>query len=185
MKPDLKMAKKFLVTLDPKGTYTFQTFDDNSVRKAPAFARVFHGTFAQHQQQLAQLNAGGAGVFVMVNEGDGVTHDGHPTCRCRVNVVRVRKLFVDLDGSPLKPVLDATPAPDIVVESSVDKWHAYWDVVDCPLVAFKAAQLALAARFNGDFSVSDLPRVMRLPGFFHQKNAPVMTMLRNVRRNEK
>ena len=37
---------------------------------------------------------------------------------------------------------------------------------------FGAVQKAIAARFNGDKSVHDLPRVMRLPGFIHRKGEP-------------
>ncbi len=92
-------------------------------------------------------------------------------------MTRVRALFVDLDGAPLLPVLEHTSPPDIIVESSPGKWHAYWRVQDCPLDQFKSAQHRLAAQFQGDTSVCDLPRVMRLPGFFHHKADPYMTRL--------
>jgi Protein of unknown function (DUF3987)/RepB DNA-primase N-terminal domain len=42
---------------------------------------------------------------------------------------------------------------------------------------FAELQKALAARFGGDPSVHDLPRVMRLPGFFHRKGAPFLTLI--------
>src|SRR5512141_268531 len=55
--------------------------------------------------------------------------------------------------------------------------HGYWPGIHCPLDAFEAAQVALARKFSGDESVSDLPRVMRLPGFFHQKREPFMSRI--------
>lgn len=175
LKPDLEMAQRFLTLLDPSGSFTFQTFAD---RKSGAganprtghLAQIFHGDLLQHAPRLAALQAEGAGVFVMVNQGDG-------TGRKAANVQRVRAHFLDLDGSPLEPVTSSPLPPQIVVESSRGKWHAYWRVDDCPLDAFKERQQAFASRYGGDPSVSDLPRVMRLPGFWHLKGAPFQTRL--------
>lgn len=113
----------------------------------------------------------------MVNEGDGNVHPGSKTCRANANVIRVRSLFVDLDGAPLSPVTDHQEPPRIVVESSPGKWHTYWPIEDCALDQFKPAQQRLSRQFNGDKAVCDLARVMRLPGFFHQKAEPFMTRL--------
>src|SRR5262249_29029700 len=54
-------------------------------------------------------------------------------------------------------------------ESSLRKWHAYWLVSDCTLEQFTPLQLRLAALYGGDTAVQDLPRVLRVPGFFHRK----------------
>ena len=85
---------------------------------------------------------------------------------------RVRAVFVDLDGAPLAPVLEAGLEPHVVVESSPGKFHVYWQVDDCPLDQFERVQRALARRFGGDPSVHDLPRVLRVPGFLHCKGEP-------------
>jgi hypothetical protein len=174
--PNIPAAHAFLTLLDPRGIFTFQTFDDDKKRKTGGLARVFHGTLAQRAPMLVKMQKNGAGVFVMVNEGDGIVHDGKKTCRDGASVVQVRALWADLDGSPLQPVLDAHH-PDIVVESSSDRWHAYWLTNDCPLADFKVRQQQIAAKFKGDPKVCDLPRVMRLPGFFHQKDVPFMTRM--------
>jgi hypothetical protein len=81
----------------------------------------------------------------------------------------VRALFVDLDGTPVEPVLAWRFRPDLVVESSRGRFHAYWRTDAVPLDEFAPLQKALAALFNGDTAVHDLPRVMRLPGSWHQK----------------
>lgn len=172
--PDLSIAEKFLLTIDPSGVFTFQTFDDQHQRRD--LAKVLHGTLDQHAQTLTRLQVQGAGVFFMVNAGDGIVHEGYKTCRCERNVQRIRSLFVDLDGAPLDPVLH-DPHPDIVIESSPGRFHAYWLTDDCPLDKFTFRQKQLAAKFNGDKSVTDLPRVMRLPGFWHQKKNPFMTRI--------
>lgn len=112
----------------------------------------------------------------MINKGDGIVHDGKKTCRCADNVIAIRSLFADLDGSPLEPLLECSQ-PDIIVESSPGRWHAYYLTNDCPLDAFKLRQQQIARKFNSDPKVCDLPRVMRLPGFWHQKDAPFMSRI--------
>ena len=177
--PDLAMADRFLNALDAHGEFTFQTFSDRKEDKKGSFdpnARVFHGTLAEHGQQLVELNQRGVGIFVMVNQGDGQVHDGYKTCRTKANVIAIRALFVDLDGAPLEPVLEALE-PDIIVESSPGRWHAYWLVDGTPLNEFRVRQKQLIAKFSGDPSVHDLPRVMRVPGFFHFKGEPFMSRL--------
>lgn len=176
MEANLAQTKKFLQTLDSEGIFTFQTFDEGK-NKTPRLSQVLHGTLAQHQNKLEDLNQRGAGIFVMVNRGDGIVKSGFKTCRTTANVTHVRAIFVDLDGSPLEPILEAGMSPNIIVKSSPERWHAYWRVDDCPLAQFKSAQMALANRFGGDLCVNDLARVMRLPGFFHRKGQPVMTTI--------
>ena len=167
-------AERFLTALDPKAkAFTFQTFDDDKERdkrneaankkyKSP-YARIYHGSLAKHWDELVDLNKRGAGIFVTVNETD---FKG----RKITNIKRIRAGFSDLDGAPLAPVLaDKALPPHIVVESSPDRWHTYWLANGVALKDFAAMQKALAARFNGD-DIHDLPRVMRLPGFFHRKD---------------
>ena len=69
----------------------------------------------------------------------------------------------------MEPVLNYHVEPSILVESSAGRWHAYYSCSDMPLDAFTAMQRALADKFGGDHACCDLPRVMRLPGFLHQK----------------
>ena len=181
LSPDLVAATFFLNMLDAGGTFTFQTFDDKKKtrippRKSDPLARVFHGTLAQHTEALTSLQQQGAGVYVMVNRGDGVVHDGQKTCRCAASVVAIRALFIDLDGSPLDPVLQML-MPHIAIESSPNRWHGYWFVSGCPLDEFSRRQKQIAQRFSGDLAVHDLPRVMRVPGFWHQKGTPYMTKI--------
>jgi hypothetical protein len=58
----------------------------------------------------------------------------------------------------------------MIVQTSEGKWHIYWCVDDAPLSGFAETQKKLSALFGSDPSVCDLPRVMRLPGFPHQKD---------------
>jgi hypothetical protein len=103
------------------------------------------------------------GVFFCVNAID-------PEAKRRGNdtVCRVAAVFLDLDGKPLPA--DGFPLPPTaIVESSPGRWHVYWAVSDLPLSEFTAAQKHLAKLYGGDETVSDLARVMRLPGYWHGK----------------
>jgi P4 family phage/plasmid primase-like protien len=166
-------APTFLELLDPDAErFTFQTFDD-SPAKTKSLSKVYHGNIDDMAGPLAKLQSAGAGVFVTVNATD-------LQGRKRTNVVRVRAVFVDLDGSPLQPVLACRLEPHIVIESSPDRYHAYWIVDGLPLDQFTPVQKAIIARFGGDKAVHDLPRVMRLPGFWHQKGEPFQTRVHGI-----
>jgi putative DNA primase/helicase len=172
LEPDLDQARRFLELLDSDADgFTFQTFDDSPLKRGH-LAKVCHGSLEEEAARLAAWNAAGAGVFVTINATDGMG-------RKAANVVWVRALFCDLDGSPVEPVLQCCLRPHIVVESSPGRFHAYWRVTGLPLDRFAPVQKALAARFGGDPSVHDLSRVMRLPGFWHQKGAPSMSRIAN------
>lgn len=166
---DTAMAARFLTALTGDSVHTFQTFAEADKSKR-AHNRIIHGSLESRGRLLASLNDQGAGVFVMVNDGDRMG-------RKSGNVTAARALFVDLDGAPVEPVLDCQLPPRIVVESSPGKWHCYWPIVDLPLERFTDAQKALAHLFAGDRKVCDRNRVMRLPGFLHRKGDPFQTRL--------
>ena len=168
---DKRTAIRFLTRLDENATYfTFQLFDDNSKRKNPSLVKILHGSVENLFSELSKYQQNGAGVFVTINETDGLG-------RTAKNISRVRAFFVDLDGSPLEPILGAPIEPHVVIESSPRRYHAYWFVEDCPLMRFSEIQGKLAVRFGGDPQVKDLSRVMRLPGFVHQKATPHLTTI--------
>jgi RecA-family ATPase len=171
-------VERLLAVLDYAATsFTFQTFDDNEQRReqrkaagAPdLFAKVRHGTLDQYFHELCRLNESGAGIFITINETDGKGRKGE-------NITRVRALFADLDGAPLEPVMAHQPPPHLVVQTSPNRFHAYWFVEGLPFEQFKASQQALARKFGGD-AVHDLPRVMRLPGFLHRKGEPFLVQI--------
>jgi hypothetical protein len=57
---------------------------------------------------------------------------------------------------------------------------AHWLVKDCPLEKFEELQRRLIAHYGSDEAVHDLPRVMRIPGFFHRKEEPYRSRLLEV-----
>lgn len=172
----MSAAVRFLRALAGDAPVTFQTFSDRDELKVERpdgklhdpNARILHGPLAQHRGALGALNRKGAGVYVMVNAGNG-------RGRTAESVVRVRALFIDTDGTPFPT--DLPLEPHLVVMSSPGKWHLYWKVNGLELSAFTTLQEALADLYGTDPSVKDPPRVMRLPGFYHRKAEPVMVQL--------
>lgn len=164
--PDLAVARRFLSLLDPdqNARWYFRTIPDGGGGKG----RNYAGTLADVAIDLQVDNANGRGVFVVINAG------GHKTA----DITRVRAVWADFDSPNLPRTMPLKP--HIVVESSSGKYHAYWLVDGLPLDMFKSVQLAIATRCGSDPSVCDLPRVMRLPGFIHQKAGPVLTTIKTA-----
>ena len=175
---DLEQTHRFLNILAKDEPVTFQTFSDRDELKVKRpgkkdydpNAKIMHGTLStpEDAELLTRLNSKGAGVYVMVNAGDSQG-------RTAKNVVRVRALFIDTDGAP-HPA-DLPLEPHLVVQSSPGRWHLYWLVDGVLLDSFMTLQKALAEHYGTDPSVNDLPRVMRLPGFYHCKAEPVRVEL--------
>jgi hypothetical protein len=169
LEPDRAEAERFIATLagSADAVVTFQAFHDAEKGR---LKRVLHGSLAQHWAALVNLNRRGAGIFLMVNEGDGLVHEGEKTCRTASNVRALRALFVDDDEGALTPTaLELTPS--IIVQSRRGI-HAYWKLRKGELLhRFEAGQVGVALALGVPDEVKDLPRVMRLPGFFHQKEA--------------
>jgi len=162
-------AIKLLAALGgTKAIHDFRTFDDTS-QERKHLTKKLRGTIEETWSELEHLNDLGAGVFVMVNTTDG---NGQKT----ENVTKVRAVFADTDGAPIEPIVSALK-PHVVVETSPGKYHAYFRVEDCSCEEFFSIQQAIAEKFGADTSVCDLPRVMRLPGFYHLKGEPYLTRI--------
>jgi len=155
---------------------TWQYFDDlpapllaNGKRgsKRPSKAKHFYATLAEAAVRLTRANADRCGVFVTVNETDGLGREAS-------NITRIRAVFIDCDG--FTPPAWHLP-PSIVVQSRNGP-HAYWLVDDCPILDFSDAQRRLAQHYGSDSKVSDPSRVLRVPGFWHCKTDPYMVTLK-------
>ncbi len=174
MTPDRAQAETFLAALagSADATVTWQLFSDNKAGRR--HAAVYHYPVEKVWRELSWQNNVGIGIFIMVNAGDGGN-------RASANVVSLRALFVDDDKGVIElggSKLAALP-PSIVVQSKRGP-HLYWLLNEGEaLKRFTPAQEVLAAHFGTDSAVKDLPRVMRVPGFFHMKDPadPFMVQL--------
>lgn len=180
---DVQEAKRFLCALssqDGGEIFSFQTlYDvkaehdvDQRLAEEKRLTRTIHGRFDEVVDKLAEMNSEGAGVFVCVNRTTGMGLRGK-------DVNRIRSFFVDDDTDHLRPE-DLELAPSIVVRTKRG-YHFYWLASDSTSKdSFGPAQKALAERFDTDSSIFNLNRVMRIPGFMHNKGDPFMVTLEHV-----
>ena len=164
---DFIEAHAFLKRLDPTAeTFTFQTFDDHKTRRDKRLVSVIHGTLEASWETLARLNQRGAGIFVTINRTDGKR-------RTIANITDVRAVWAELDeGWPESLPLE----PSLVVESSPDRWHAYW-LADGMSAEDDAGVMArLVSDYGSDPNAADLARVLRLPGFYNRKRTPHLVL---------
>jgi hypothetical protein len=88
------------------------------------------------------------------------------------DIVRVRAPFADLDGAPLANVWDVRLELGWVTRTSDTPIHVITARAGIATAEFTPLQKEIIARTGGDRAIHDLPRVMRLPGFPHQKASP-------------
>ena len=164
---DLEQSRIFLSAItsaDPKDTQiSFQTFDDDQARRDQKLATIRLGTLDKFEDFLLGMNKKKAGVFFAVNRVEG---------RRSIEAVKeLRAAFIDCDNVEVD-FESLALKPNIIVQSGRGA-HAYWLLQrDQPLDRFSEIQKALAYKFGSDMKIHDLPRVMRLPGFLHQKKDP-------------
>lgn len=159
---DLQHAEQFLSVIDAGAeAWSFRTFAEPQ----GGGGRKYSGTLDDVGLRLQLDNGKSRGAFVVVNEG------GHDDA----SITRIRAVFADFDGTPLPDHFELEP--HLIVQSSPDKWHAYWLVDGLSVSEFKPTQQAIAAKFGTDPSVCNPSRIMRLPGFIHHKGAPFRTTI--------
>ncbi len=162
--PDRTQAEAFLTALDEEAEqFCFQIIDDLKSRKDESLSRILNGTLDQHLDTLVDFNRRGAGIFVTVNRTDG-------NGRKLDNMVSPRVIFQEADhpNTP-PPPLD----PHIEVESSPGKFHRYWNIDETEAPAFeewREVMHRMVVDFGSDPNACDPARVLRLPGFYHQKD---------------
>lgn len=173
------MTDAFLRCLEPNpdGLITFQTFSDTQAHDRN-LARIFHVAQSNWRSvlpNLERLSQQGAGIFVTVNETDGKG-------RSKGNIIRVRGVWADFDHANDEQVCAALAAlkPSIVVITSKGKYHFYWLLANDESMTkeeCEAVNKELAARFGADSKTIDYARVLRAPGFPHQKEQAQLVKL--------
>lgn len=152
--------------------FHFQTFADK--KGSENLTAVFQG--ASIPRALKGMNEDGAGIFVAVNE-----HEiGKP--RSKKTTTKIRAVFADFDDpeTAAKKVeeISSVLQPTMVIESSPNKFHVYYVLKSAgqiPVDEFKPWQQHFVKTYNSDPKCIDSSRVMRVPGYLHQKKDPFET----------
>ena len=122
------------------------------------------------QRLLRAANVAGSDVFCGVNPSV-------PSSSRTVSEVRRLQIDFDTDGDRrvgrlMRDVRSGrVPMPAAVVRSSVGRWQVLWhvDPAAWTVAGAEEANRRLAAAYEGDPSVVDVTRVMRVPGFTNCK----------------
>ena len=160
-------AADFLRRLDPAAEcFTFQTYDDDRERRRSRndddpLAKVFNGSLAKHEGELARLNGEGAGVSVTINATNGKGRRAY-------HMTRARAVWQE-DDNGFPP--DSFPLrPSIVVETSPGHFHRYWLLSEeLSKEEHKGVMDRMVQSYDSDKSAREFNKAMRLPGFWNRK----------------
>ena len=128
------------------------------------------GTLSDVWPWITGWNSAGYGCFVNVSEMDGHGRE-------LANVAAVRAHVVDLDNLDAEQQRGAaaawSPAPTFQVETSPGRFHVYWCLSEpyADNERFTALQRRIRHQWNGDRSIIDATRILRLPGTWNRKRA--------------
>lgn len=178
--PNFQQASRLLrlITGQPDAVCDFRAIAETPQRKTEVVARLkkklpvrfnYRGRLSELFDTLAAKNRNGSAVFYGLNATDG-------RGRRLANMRFARALALDLDGTPLPDEWQIPP--HAIVQSSPGKYQCLWAIKKTKDFAkHRDVMLRLAHRYGGDKSIIDPTRVLRLPGFAHQKQKPFRSRL--------
>jgi archaellum biogenesis ATPase FlaH/biotin operon repressor len=130
-------------------------------------ARVLFGSLDDMEEELVRYQEAGFGVFVTINETDGKWVE-------KANIVNARAVWADVDcqEEPKWPM-----EPTMVVRTA-NGYHAYW-VFSEPVSPKDCEEWnrGLVELIGSDGNSIDAARVLRIPGFIHQKGDPFVVAI--------
>lgn len=120
-------------------------------------------------------NARGWGIFATVQKFRGA--------RRKENLERIRAWAIDLDGgnkvAQRTRIAAANLWPSSVVETK-NGYHVYWYAEDAKPEHYRMVLDRLVTFFGADKNARDLARVLRVPGFLHQKDPANPFLVKHV-----
>ncbi|QQE80394.1 hypothetical protein [Alicyclobacillus sp. SO9] len=168
-------VQEFIQTIKGnKGPYCIRTLSDSPDHKYGKQNYRQNWTFRDEgdlqraiRGGLVTANLGGNGVFLVVNNG----------AHCDDSITEVTAHFIDFDHVPMNRQLELLEtfglAPSVVTLPRRGL-HVYWRVKDGDITKFRMIQERLINFFGSDPTIKNESRLMRLPGYYHQKTDPKM-----------
>ena len=136
------------------------------------------GMIPTRPEDRAKFNAQGFGIFHTVNEFGSARRIEH--------LKNIRAWAVDIDdGSKddqLRRIERSPLIPSTVVESKRG-FHVYWRAKAATVKFFKIIVRRIVEFLRGDKNAMDLARVLRTPGFWHQKSPSEPFLVQVVHRH--
>ncbi len=159
---------------DPNAIFRIEHFTDAPKSESKPKTDPLLGQHQVHSAQdlidlmpkLVDLNNRGAGIFVAVNQLVGG--------RKKTDLQKIRGCHADFDSCTKEQIENVSEKlmPSIIVKSSPGKYHMYWllqknECLDMETV--EGINRCLVQKFGADKAAIDVSRLLRLPGFTHQK----------------
>jgi hypothetical protein len=124
---------------------------------------------APFQSWLHQQNESGADIFIGMNP----VREGSRS-RTKEQIREVRHTYLDLDeeaGASLQTIRTSgnVPPPNVALDTSPGKHQVVWRVEGFDTNQAETLLRALASQYGGDPAVTDVSRLLRLPGFTNRK----------------
>lgn len=149
-------------------------------------------------QDALKQAARGFDVYFMVNEGDGIVHEGKKIPRSKDCVQLLSKCFIDTDKCPMEKFTlhleDIGLTPHLIINSSPERYHIYffinpipttngnvakWESVQDMLHRFGDHTVENASTtFGCDNTMDDHAKLLRVPGFYHVKKKHLVTIVK-------
>lgn len=123
------------------------------------------GVFPCSKEEAEKYNAQNWGIFFTPNTFNGP--------RRIENLKEIRFWFIDIDkcdkAETIEFILNSILPPSTIVETK-SGFHCYWQAKDATKEKYEEIENRLIKYYNADKQVKDLPRLMRVPGFYHCKD---------------
>lgn len=168
VKPNAASMRRHIRLLSAKAPIVIQSYPPKSDKTAGSPKFEICKTVDEAIVFAASESKRGMNVGIVANPTDGKG-------RKSANVKKINWLFADFDSgnTQLEKLLALPVKPNMVIQTSDGRYHAYFRVGGCTVNQFKPAQIALAKRLETDESVCDASRCLRIAGsanFNHQPN---------------
>lgn len=179
---DLSLTTAYITSLtgNPNTECDWRIIND---RNAGEQAINLRGSLTAVASQLQAYNQQGYGIFMTVNAMN-------PTGpRTLDNVAYIRAHVADLDDvltaqDSLNKAINSSMPPHFIVQSSEGKYHLYWLTEPYKDNNFYAEQQRkIVQLYNSDKHVVDATRVLRVPGFYHNKSTPKLVVCWGIHNN--
>ncbi len=163
MKPTKPASTKEFMKNFPD--FHIQTFDD---KKSKRSCLTTCGTPKSYtMEKLLELNQKGAGIFFSPNR--------FPKVRKQSECTGVNAWFFEIDGidkeEQIKRIFEGPLMPSFFLDSRNSK-HCYFLAKDGSIDNFRRIQEGLIHYYGADNACKDLSRVLRIPGYMHNKEDP-------------
>lgn len=150
------------------GRHVFSAIDDKRSNKPPLhFHEGYNLDRTQILEQLHDKNSTTYGIFFCVNE---INRELDPQrYRTSKMLKKLRAVWADDDKIRAEPRDDFPIPPNVIVETSKGKYHYYWLTTTDNKDEWGGVMNSIASTYDCDGNAKDLVRVLRVPGFLHNK----------------